>query len=76
MSDAKRRATKAKQELEMTSEAFSALRLRLIKETLAADGPDQSFHGVLAVRALDSVVASLQGLSDTALIEEEALKYE
>lgn len=75
MSNAKTRARKAGVELEMTAEAFTALRIRHIKEILAATSPEQAYDGVLAVRALDSVAASLQSLSDTALIEEEAEAY-
>ena len=75
MSETRRRARKAKQELEMTAEAFTALRVRHIKEILEAASPDEAYDGVLAVRALDSVAASLQSLSDTALIEEEAEQY-
>ena len=75
MSETRRRARKAKQELEMTAEAFTALRVRHIKEILEATSPGEAYDGVLAVRALDSVAASLQSLSDTALIEEEAEQY-
>lgn len=75
MSNAKSRARKAKLELEMTAEAFTALRIRHIKDILGATSPEEAYDGVLAVRALDSVAASLQSLSDTALIEEEAEAY-
>lgn len=75
MSNAKSRARKAKLELEMTAEAFTALRIRHIQDILGAQSPAEAYDGVLAVRALDSVAASLQSLSDTALIEEEAEAY-
>jgi hypothetical protein len=75
MSDTQRRARKAKQELELTAEAFTALRVRYIKEILAATSPEEAYDGVLAVRALESVAASLQSLSDTALIEEMEEAY-
>ena len=75
MSDTRRRARKAQLELEMTAEAFTALRVRHIKDILGAQSPEEAYDGVLAVRALDSVAASLQSLSDTALIEEEAEQY-
>ena len=75
MSETQRRARKAKHELELTAEAFTALRIRHIKEILGATSPEEAYDGVLAVRALDSVAASLQSLSDTALIEEMEEAY-
>jgi hypothetical protein len=75
VSETQRRARKAKQELEMTAEAFTALRIRHIKDILAAASPEEAYDGVLAVRALESVAASLQSLSDTALIEEMEEAY-
>lgn len=69
------RATKAKKELELASEAFTELRRRYIGEILAATSAEDAYDGVLAVRALDSVTASLEGLVDAALIEEKAEEY-
>lgn len=75
MSEAKRVARVAKGELELTRKAFTELRKRHIEEILAATAPEGAYEGVLAVRALDSVVASLEAATDSALIEEEAEQY-
>ncbi|MEL7445088.1 MAG: hypothetical protein AAGK02_04660 [Pseudomonadota bacterium] len=59
----------ARRELRLMDAAFSELRDRHINEILRATNADDAFQGVLAVRALDSVVKSLEAPIETHRIQ-------
>lgn len=75
MSDARRKASKAKQELEITQEAFNSLHKDLLQQTLDASDADSAYQGVLAIQALRQVRKRMASAVDAALIEEEAEEY-
>lgn len=72
---ARQRASKAKQELEITQDAFNSLHADLTQATFAAENAEDAYRGVLAVQALKQVRMRMEAELDAALIEEEAEEY-
>ena len=75
MSEAQRKARKAKNELEVTKEAFNTLHNDLVEATLDATDAESAYKGVLAVQALRQVRMRMSAAVDAALIEEKAEEY-
>lgn len=75
MSETKRRARKAKQELEVTQAAFNSLHADLVEATFEAEDAESAYEAVLAVKALRKVRALMASELDSEMIEEEAEQY-
>lgn len=74
--DIEKLAFRARKELDLTTKAFDALRERYLSELLASQTPEEAYHGVMAVRALDSVMASLDQTIEEPQIEKAARENE
>ena len=69
MIDTAKLAFQARQELSLTAGAFNKLRASYLEELLTATTPDEAYKGVLAVRAIDSVMSSFDAAIETPEIE-------
>jgi len=73
VSEAKRKAERAKQELTLTNEAFDAIRVSAINRVIGADlvhGDAQRLKYAAIVQAIDEVRAHLRSFIETGRIEE------
>lgn len=64
-----RAAFLAKTELQMTAKAFDELRRRYLDEIMSAQTPEAAWQAVLALRAANSVAASLNQFVTTGELE-------
>ena len=76
MSDSEKLAFMARAELSLTTKAFDELRKRLMDELLSATTPEDAYHGVIAVRSIDSVLKSFDAIIETPIIEKTVRENE